>query len=50
MRDEAVRKAAVFLMALGPDVAGKVMTRLPESMVEQLTHRIASMGLTPAST
>ena len=44
MKDESVRKAAVFLMALGPDVAGRVMSKLPESMVEQLTHRIASMG------
>ncbi|MCB1183243.1 flagellar motor switch protein FliG [bacterium] len=44
MKDDSVRKAAVFLMALGPDVAGKVMAKLPESMVEQLTHGIASMG------
>ncbi len=44
MKDTAVRKAAVFLMALGPDVAGQVMAKLPEDMVEDLTHTIAGMG------
>ncbi len=44
MNDNAVRKAAVFLMTLGPDVGGKVLSRLPEKMVEELTHSIAGMG------
>ncbi len=44
MKTSAVRKASVFLMALGPDVAGQVMSKLPEDMIEQLTHTIASMG------
>ncbi|MGD9548736.1 MAG: flagellar motor switch protein FliG [Candidatus Krumholzibacteriia bacterium] len=44
MNEKALRKAAVFLMALGPDVAGKVMSRLPQSMVEDLTHQIAGIG------
>ncbi|MEN8005389.1 MAG: flagellar motor switch protein FliG [Candidatus Krumholzibacteriota bacterium] len=44
MNDNAVRKAAVFLMTLGPDVAGKVLSQLPENMVEELTHSIAGMG------
>ena len=45
MRETAVvRKAAVFLMSLGPEVAGRVMAKLPESMVEELTHTIASIG------
>ncbi len=44
MNDNSVRKAAVFLMALGPDVGGKVLSRLPEKVVEQLTHSIAGMG------
>ncbi len=44
MQTDAVRKAAVFLMALGPEVAGLVMGKLPEDMIEQLTHMIASMG------
>ena len=44
MNSSAVRKAAVFLMALGPDVAGKVMSKLPNDMIEELTHTIAGMG------
>ncbi len=44
MSTPAVRKAAVFLLALGPDVAGQVMSKLPDDMVENLTHTIASMG------
>ena len=30
MSDQSLRKAAVFLMALGPKVGGKVMAQLPE--------------------
>jgi flagellar motor switch protein FliG len=44
VNDNAVRKAAVFLMTLGPDVGGKVLSQLPEKMVEALTHSIAGMG------
>ena len=44
MNDNAVRKAAVFLMTLGPDVGGQILSRLPENMVEELTHSIAGMG------
>ncbi len=44
MKDDALRKAAVFLMALGPDVAGKVMSKLPQSIVEDITHEIAGIG------
>jgi len=44
MNDSSVRKAAVFLMTLGPEAGGKVLSRLPESMVETLTHSIAGMG------
>ncbi len=44
MNSSAVRKAAVFLMALGPDVAGQVMSKLPNDMIEDLTHTIAGMG------
>ncbi len=44
MNSAAVRKAAVFLMALGPDIAGQVMSKLPNDMIEDLTHTIAGMG------
>lgn len=44
MNDKALRKAAVFLMALGPAVGGKVLSKLPEPLVEELAHVIASVG------
>ena len=44
MNDNAVRRAAVFLMTLGPEAGGKVLSQLPEKMVEELTHSIAGMG------
>ncbi len=46
MKDK-VRKAAVFLMALGSETGGKVMQHLPESVVEQITAAIAHMGTVP---
>jgi flagellar motor switch protein FliG len=42
-----VRKAAIFIMALGPEVGGQVLACLPESLVEQLTHAIAHVGQVP---
>lgn len=43
-----VRKAAVFLMAVGEDLAKEVLRTLPESDVERLTEEFADMrGITP---
>lgn len=42
-----VRKAAVFVMALGPESGGQVMALLPEAVVEKLTHAIATLGQVP---
>ena len=42
-----LRKAAIFIMALGPEAGGAVMACLPESLVEQLTHAIANVGQVP---
>ena len=39
-----LRKAAVFIMGLGPLAGGKVMACLPEKLVEQLAHAIAHAG------
>ncbi|MFO7653903.1 MAG: flagellar motor switch protein FliG [Candidatus Krumholzibacteriia bacterium] len=44
---ENLRKTAVFLMALGPEVAGQVLSKLPESLVEKITHSIATVGHVP---
>lgn len=39
-----LRKAAIFIMGLGPAAGGKIMSCLPESLVEQLAHAIAHAG------
>ena len=44
MKEQHLRKAAVFLMALGPEAGGRVMSKLPENIVEQITHIIATTG------
>ena len=45
--EQNLRKAAIFIMALGPEAGGAVMARLPESLVEQVTHSIATLGQVP---
>ncbi len=42
--NESLRKVAVLLISLGPKVAGPIMKRLPEDMIEKLTAEIASLG------
>jgi flagellar motor switch protein FliG len=42
-----LRKAAIFILALGPEAGGAVMACLPESLVERLTHAIANLGQVP---
>ena len=44
MNQTHLRKAAVFLMALGPETGGRVMSKLPQNIVEELTHIIATTG------
>ena len=39
-----LRKAAVFIMGLGPAAGGRVMACLPESLIEPLAHAIAHAG------
>jgi flagellar motor switch protein FliG len=38
------RKVAIFLILLGPEVAGQVLKRLPEYLVERLTAAISWLG------
>jgi flagellar motor switch protein FliG len=45
--DKNLRKAAVFIMALGPEAGGQVLTCLPEELVERVTHAIAHAGQIP---
>ena len=44
MNEQNLRRAAVFLMGLGSDVGGHVLAKLPEDIVENLTHTIATIG------
>jgi flagellar motor switch protein FliG len=44
MNDKALRKSAIFLMSLGPEVGGQIMNKLPEDIVENLAHYISSIG------
>lgn len=44
MDEKSIRKAAVFLMAVGSQSAGKVMAKLPEEIVEAVTQEISSIG------
>ncbi len=44
MSDQSLRKAAVFLMALGSEPAGQVMAKLPDDMIETLTSAISNIG------
>ena len=40
-------KVAVFLLAMGPDMAGLILRHMEREMVEDLTREIASLGLIP---
>ncbi len=44
MKEKAIRKAAIFLMSLGPEVGGQIMSKLPEEVVENLAHYISTIG------
>jgi len=40
-------KAAVFLLAVGPDAAGAVLKHMDRDIVEELSREIASLGAVP---
>jgi len=42
--EKSIRKAAVFLMALGSGTGGKVLSKLPDDVVETVTQAIAGIG------
>lgn len=46
--DPSIRKIAVLMVALGPKVAGKVMKKLPEELIEAITSEISELRLIPA--
>ncbi len=40
-------KVAVFLLAMGPEVAGRILKKMDRDMVEEVTREIASLGVVP---
>jgi len=42
-----ITKVAVFLLAMGSEVAGKIMKRMSREMVEDISREIASLGIVP---
>ena len=38
-----VQKAAILMIALGPDVSSSIIKRLPDQMIEKITYEIANM-------
>lgn len=46
MKLSGIHKAALLLITLGPDASSKVLKRLPENSIEQITYKIANMPQT----
>jgi len=44
---DGVTKAAVLLLALGPDASGKILKKLPAGQVEEVTRELAGLGRVP---
>jgi flagellar motor switch protein FliG len=42
-----LRKAAVFLLAIGPEAAGQILRNMERELVEELTREVASLGQVP---
>jgi len=42
-----LKKAAIFLLAVGPETAGQILRHMDRDVVEDLTREIASMGPVP---
>lgn len=47
---KGLSKAAVFLLAIGPEAAGQVLRRMDRDTVEDLTREIAGLGTVPLET
>jgi len=39
----SIRKAAILMISLGPQIAGKVMQGMPEDLIEKITSEIATL-------
>lgn len=41
---EGIRKTAVLLIALGPDVSAQILKKLPETMIQKITYEISNIS------
>lgn len=42
-KNDGIRKAAILLIALGPDTSSKILKRLPNDLIQEVTNEIASI-------
>jgi flagellar motor switch protein FliG len=42
-----ITKVAVFLLAMGPEVAGRILKKMTRELVEDISREIASLGIVP---
>ncbi len=42
-KDNGIRKAAILLIALGPDTSSQILKRLPNSLIQKVTYEIANI-------
>ncbi|MEZ6318044.1 MAG: flagellar motor switch protein FliG [Phycisphaerales bacterium] len=45
---DGVTKAAVLLLALGPEASGRILAKLPGGQVEEVTRELAGLGRVPS--
>ncbi len=42
-KDNGIRKAAILLIALGPDTSSQILKRLPNDLIQKVTYEIANI-------
>lgn len=42
-KNDGIRKAAILLIALGPDTSSQILKRLPNNLIQQVTYEIANI-------
>ena len=47
-KNDGIRKAAILLIALGPDTSSKILKRLPNDLIQEVTNEIASIDYVEA--
>ncbi len=42
-KNDGIRKAAILLIALGPDTSSQILKRLPNNLIQKVTYEIANI-------